>query len=87
MASLVLLLSELLQPHSSSLAFLSSQPFPPPPPPSSSPLSASCSSSSNSWSSGARMARCVEGNDAEEAETAVVEDILEPRISVDLIWP
>lgn len=77
MASLILLITELLRPQSSSLAILSSQPLP------------KSSTSSNNWSFSTSAARRFNENNREEAEaTAVeVEDLQEPRVCVDLVWP
>lgn len=83
MASLVLLLSELLRPNSSSLAFLSSQP----PPPSSTPFPSSSPYLSR-WSFSTKRARRFEvGNDKDVAEAVVLEDLQEPKVCVDLVWP
>ncbi|KAK4747395.1 hypothetical protein SAY87_013981 [Trapa incisa] len=81
MASLVLLLSELLRPSSSTLAFLSSsQPFPSP-----STTFPASTASLNRWSLSTRPAR-RSGEEA-EAPVNVVEDLQEPKVCVDLVWP
>ncbi|GMP74640.1 hypothetical protein CsSME_00032008 [Camellia sinensis var. sinensis] len=87
MASIVLLLSELLKHQSPDPHFLSSPPPPPPPPPPPSAASAPPYSPANWVVSEKSPRNAMDNCNKEKEEAAVDEDLPESMFCADLVWP